>query len=172
MKSKVTYFKVFFLVITSLLIMSCEKHDPNQEKKNIEEATVVVKKIFEASNNFQFLKGLDYYSDTKEAYFVSDGTINSLEDLRKTYSQIGPSVEELHNTILGWNVQVLSEEVIVFTLPVRLKIKLKNIEAYTGELIWSAVLKKNQKGEWKVVQSHESWLNCCEAMKAMSGDQS
>ncbi len=77
-------------------------------QKIIETTSSVVNKIFEASNNKQFLKGLDYYSDDKDAFFVSSGSIKSLDELKESYIIAGASVEDLHNEILEWNVNVLN----------------------------------------------------------------
>lgn len=129
-------------------------------------ATDVVKKVFAYSNNYDFESGLNYYSETTNSYFITDGIIHSLSDLKKAYKAIGPSVETLHNTIESWHVKVLSPDIVTFTLPVKLKLKLKGIPEYNGELIWTATLQK-QADQWMIVQSHESWLNCAEVAAAM-----
>lgn len=133
----------------------------------IESASNVVKKIFEASNNKHYLKGLDYYSDDKNAFFVSNGKIQSLDELRSSYVIAGKGVEDLHNEILAWNSRVLSENLVSFTLPVKLRLKLKGIPEYTGQINWSALVQKID-GKWLVVQSHESWVNSAEVAKALS----
>lgn len=138
------------------------------DKRNItDEASAIVTKIFEASNNKQYLKGLDYYSAAKDAYFVSSGSIKSLEELKVSYEIAGSAVEDLHNDILEWNVNVLSADLVSFTLPVKLRLKLKGIKEYTGQIFWSALL-QNVNGQWLVVQSHESWLNAAEMTKALT----
>ena len=109
---------------------------------------------------------LNHYSDNSKSYYVTDGIMHSLADLKKAYKNIGPSVEELHNTIESWNVQVLSSNIVTFSLPVKLKLKLKGIPEYTGQLIWTATLQK-QDEQWIIVQSHESWLNCAEVAAAL-----
>jgi hypothetical protein len=138
-----------------------------EKRQIIQTASLVVTKIFEASNNKQYLQGLDYYSDDDNAYFVSDGVVNSLDDLKKSYVIAGAAVEDLHNEILQWNSKVLSADLISFTLPVKLRLKLKGIPEYTGQIIWSAILQKVE-GKWLVVQSHESWLNAAEVAKALT----
>ena len=90
----------------------------------------------------QFLKGLDHYSDDKNAYYVSDGVISSLDQLKKAYAAVGPTVEVINNEILEWNSKVLSPELVSFTLPVKLTLKLQGKPEYTGQIIWSALLKK------------------------------
>ena len=138
------------------------------EKQDIIKTTSsIVNKIFEASNNKQYLKGLDYYANDDDACFVSGGAILSLEQLKASYEQAGAMVEDLHNDILEWKVNVLSEELVSFTLPVKLRLKLIGIKEYTGQIFWSAVLKKINN-EWLVVQSHESWLNAAEMTQALT----
>lgn len=130
-------------------------------------ATRVVKKVFEYSNNLDFETGLNFYSETSNSYFITDGLMHSLKDLKKAYKDIGPSVEELHNTIESWNVKVLSPDIVVFTLPVKLKLKLKGIPEFNGQLVWTATLQK-QKDQWMIIQSHESWLNCSDVAAALT----
>lgn len=159
------------LITISLLSQSCQESKNQltevQKQKITESASEVVKKVFEYSNNMDFEKGLNHYSKTSNSYFINDGMIHSLTDLRKAYRQIGPSVEDLHNTIESWNVQVLSKDLVTFTLPVKLKLKLKGIPEYNGQLIWTATVQKQEDG-WKIVQSHESWLNCAEVASALT----
>ena len=130
-------------------------------------ASEVVKKVFEYSNNMDFETGLNHYSEAPNSYFIADGIIHSLSDLKKAYKDVGPSVEELHNTIESWNVQILSPNIITFTLPVKLKLKLKGIPEFNGQLIWTATLKK-ELNRWVIVQSHESWLYCAEVAAALT----
>lgn len=160
------------ILICSLgLMLSCNQTSkdlsPAQKKEMIESATAVVKKVFEASNNMQFEKGLDYYAPDADSYYVSDGQISSLSDLRTAYRQIGPAVEVLHNKITAWNVTIISENTVSFTLPVELKLKLKDLPEYNGKLIWSAIVQK-RNDEWVIIQSHESWLNCAEVAAALT----
>lgn len=133
----------------------------------IDDASLVVIQIFEASNNKHFLQGLDYYSTDKDAYFVSGGAIKTLEQLKSSYAIAGASVEDLHNDILEWNIKVLSPELVSFTLPVKLRLKFKGIKEYTGQIFWSAVLQKVGE-QWLVVQSHESWLDAVEMAQALT----
>jgi ketosteroid isomerase-like protein len=138
-----------------------------QTQEIINSATEVVKKVFEYSNNMDFETGLNHYSETSNSYFITDGIMHSLADLRKSYQSVGPAVEELHNSIESWNVKVLSPDVVTFTLPVKLKLKLKGMPEYNGQLIWTATLQK-QEDRWMIVQSHESWLNCAEVTAALT----
>jgi len=138
------------------------------EKEEISKsAKGVVTKVFEYSNNMDFETGLNHYSDDPNAYFISDGVMHSLAGLREAYQAVGPSVEVLHNTIKSWHIQVLSSEVATVTLPVMLKLKLKGVPEFNGELTWTATLQK-QNEEWLIVQSHESWLNCAQVSAALT----
>lgn len=162
---------LILLCSISILNQSCKRTDDQlteaETQEIINEASEVVRKVFEYSNNMDFETGLDHYSENSNSYFITDGTMHSLADLRKAYREIGPSVEELHNTIESWNAQVISTDAVTFTLPVTLKLKLKGVPEYTGELIWTATLQK-QENKWVIVQSHESWLNCTEVTAALT----
>lgn len=138
-----------------------------QQQEIINAASAVVKEVFEYSNNLDFEKGLNHYSENSNSYFIVDGIIHSLSDLKKAYRDIGPAVEALHNTIESWNIQVLSPNVVTFTLPVQLKLKLKRIPEFNGQLIWTATLQK-QEDRWVIVQSHESWVNCADVAVALT----
>ena len=164
--------KILIILCTiCLLNQSC--HGPENQLTEVQtleiinSATEVVKKVFEYSNNMDFETGLNHYSETSNSYFISDGIMQSLADLKENYKNIGPEVEELHNTIESWNVKVLSPDVVTFTLPVKLKLKLKRTPEFKGQLVWTATLQK-QEDRWMIVQSHESWLNCAEVTAALN----
>ncbi|MEP1445736.1 MAG: nuclear transport factor 2 family protein [Paraglaciecola sp.] len=163
---KVVMTLLIFMVNYSLVVNASELSKA-EKQKIIETTSSIVDQIFEAANNKQFLRGLDYYSDDENAFFVSDGQINSLDDLKKSYAAVGSSVEDLHNDIIEWNAKVLSAELVSFTLPVKLRLKITGIPEYTGQIIWSALL-QNVDGQWLVVQSHESWLDCAKVAKALT----
>lgn len=154
-----------------LLNIACQNQEteltPTEMQQITESATEVVKQVFEYSNNMDFESGLNHYSASADAYFITDGIMHSLTDLKKAYKAVGPSVEDLHNTIESWNVQVLSSDIVTFTLPVRLMLKLKGVPEYTGQLIWTATLQK-QGDQWVIVQSHESWLDCAAVATALT----
>lgn len=153
--------------MTKLSTTHAEALNDTQKHKIVAATTEVVNHIFNAANEKRYLDGLNYYSSEQNAFFVSDGKIQSLEQLKESYEIAGAAVEDLHNEILEWNVNVLSEELVTFTLPVKLRLKLKGVKEYTGQIIWSAVIKKID-GQWLVVQSHESWLNAAEMAQALS----
>jgi len=155
------------IFMTNISSGSTEQLTDTEKKKIIETTSSIVSKIFEASNNKRYLQGLDYYSDASDAYFVSSGSIKSLDELKESYVIAGASVEDLHNDILEWNVKVLSAELVSFTLPVKLRLKFKGIKEYTGQLFWSAILQK-AGDQWLVVQSHESWLDAVEMANALA----
>lgn len=152
-------------------MMACQKGEERlsraEEIEMIESAKRTVEKVFECSNNLKFLEGLKYYSGDADNYYTNNGEIVSLDELKESYSQIGPSVEILSNSIDSWNSTVLSKNTVAFTLPIHLKIKLKGIPEYNGQLVWSGIVQKREE-EWWIVQSHESWLNCVEVIGALS----
>lgn len=156
-----------FLLVTN----GCkdEKSRPTESEINatIEAAKSTVQKVFEASNNHQFLEGLHYYSGDSDAYYTSNGEVFNLQELKKSYSAIGPSVEVLENSIVSWNATFISENTVAFTLPVRLKMKLVGVPEYNGQLVWSCIVQKRD-GQWQIIQSHESWLNCVEVATALT----
>ena len=161
---------VFILFPLFFINESCQTNHKELTESNIKEiigsASEVVKKVFDYSNDLDFETGLNHYSDVPNAYFITDGKMKSLSDLRREYRAVGPSVESLHNKIESWNAQVLNEHVVNFTLPVQLTLKMKGIPEYSGKLIWTATLHKLDN-EWMIVQSHESWLNCAEVAAAL-----
>lgn len=152
-------------------IMGCQKEETtiSQAEKNeiIESAKLTVQKVFECSNNLKFISGLDYYSEDSDSYFTNNGEIFSLDQLKESYTQIGSSVEILENSIDSWNSTVLSKNTVAFTLPIHLRIKLKGIPEYNGQLVWSGTVQK-RNGDWLIIHSHESWLNCVEVTAALS----
>ena len=99
--------------------------------------------------------------------YTNNGTILTLDDLKKSYNQIGSSVEVLENTINSWNSIVLSKNTVAFTLPISIKIKLVGIPEYNGHLVWSGIVQKRNE-KWMIIQSHESWLNCLEVASALT----
>ena len=159
------------LCLICIASQSCQRAEEQlteiQKQEITSSATEVVKKVFDYSNNMDFESGLNHYSEAPNSYYITDGIMHSLSDLKKAYKDIGPSVEELHNTIESWNVQILSPNIVAFTLPVNLKLKLKGIPEFNGQLIWTATLEK-QEDRWMIVQSHESWLNCADAAAALT----
>lgn len=165
MRSLVVAVAVFTL---GLSCTQTDTHLTTSEKEQIiASATEVVKEVFDHSNNMDFEAGLIHYSSSPHSYYITDGVMHTLSDLRQAYKKVGPSVEALHNTIESWNVDVLSSSEVTVTLPVKLKLKLKGIPEYTGKLIWTATLQK-QENKWVIVQSHESWLNCAEVALALT----
>ncbi|WP_282042739.1 hypothetical protein [Winogradskyella flava] len=164
------YENLIFIFLVGILtfFQSCKGNLKDLHNKSIiDSAKITVEKVFESSNNLKFLDGLNYYSDDKDAYYSNNGTILTLADLKKSYSQIGESVEILNNSIESWNSTILSENTVAFTLPINLKIKLKETPEYNGQLVWSGIVQK-RNNKWMIIQSHESWLNCVEASSALT----
>lgn len=160
-----------FLILTIIFTQSCQKRKSNltnlEKIAIINSAKVTVEKVFELSNNLKFIDGLNYYSGDSDAYYTNNGTILTLADLKKSYSQIGSSVGVLENSIDKWNSTFISENTVAFTLPIHLKIKLVGIPEYNGKLVWSGIVQKRNK-RWMIIQSHESWLNCIEVLSALT----
>lgn len=138
-----------------------------EKNEIVESAKLTVQKVFECSNDLKFINGLDYYSEDSDSYYTNNGQIFSLRELRKSYSQIGSLVEILENSIDSWNSTVLSKNTVAFSLPIHLRIKLKGIAEYNGQLVWSGIVQK-RNGRWLIIQSHESWLNCVAVTAALS----
>ena len=160
----------FLILISVLTFNSCtsNEHLTDEQKAQVtNESTLVVQKIFNASNEMRFLEGLNFYADEEDALFVTDGKAKNLKELKEEYEVAGALVEDLENTILQWHTKVLSDKTVLFTLEVQLRLKLKDYEEYTGKLTWTATLKKYDD-KWLVVQSHESWMDVAEMIKAFS----
>jgi len=162
---------IYLLMGSAVFSQSCRNKKSElteaDKKTIINSAKGTVQKVFDASNNLKFLEGLNYYSGDADAYYTNNGTVLTLNDLKKSYSDIGSSVEVLENVIDRWNATILSENTVAFTLPIHLKIKLAGISEYNGQLVWSGIVRK-RKDRWVIVQSHESWLNCVEVMSALT----
>jgi len=165
--------KSILLLLSGLMlfVISCQNQQINltesQKKSIIDSAKVTVQSVFDASNNLKFVEGLDYYSEDVDTYYTNNGSILTLKELKASYSAIGSSVEILENKIDSWNTTFLSQNTVAFTLPIRLKIKLKDIPEYHGKLIWSGIVQK-RNNKWVIIQSHESWLNCAEVLQALT----
>ena len=162
---------LILLVGIMFFVESCQNKKlelTDLEKSSIiDSAKVTVQKVFDASNNLKFLDGLNYYSGDSDTYYSSNGTVLTLEELKDSYRQISSSIEVMKNTIERWNATILSHNTVAFTLPVQMKIKLIGISEYSGQLIWTGIVQK-RNGKWQIIQSHESWLNCAEAMSALT----
>ena len=70
------------------------------------------------------------------------------------------ALEDLHNTIESWDIHVLSKDIVTFTLPVTLKLKLKGIPEFEGKLIWTATLQNHFVKEFPFV-GLKSWSTYC-----------
>jgi hypothetical protein len=162
---------VTLLIGTVVFTQSCENKKNRltdlEKELIIDSAKITVQKVFESSNNLKFIDGLKYYSGDSDTYFTNNGVILTLSDLKKSYSQIGSSVEFLENSIDNWNSTFISENTVAFTLPIHLKIKLVGISEYEGQLVWTGIVQK-RNNNWMIIQSHESWLNCVEVASALT----
>ena len=162
---------LMFILVSLVLSQSCKNKTTSltdsYKKAIIDSAKITVEKVFESSNSLKFLDGLKYYSDDEDTYYTNNGTILTLADLKKSYSQIGTSVEILNNSIKSWNSTILSENTVAFTLPINLKIRLKGTPEYNGQLVWSGIVQK-RNNKWMIIQSHESWLNCVEVYSTLT----
>lgn len=169
---KIFLASIFFGIL--MLMQACRgeiEMTDSERSETIQSARAMVQKVFEHSDNLDFLKGLGHYSSDSDAFYANNGMIFSLENLKDSYGEIGSSIESLSNSIDEWKSLVLSRDTVVFTLPVHLKIKLKGKPEYKGQLVWSGVVHKSN-GKWRVVQSHESWLNPVEAAAALNSTES
>ena len=164
---KYIFFSILICFFTFNSCTSNELLTDEQKAQVINESTLVVQKIFNASNEMRFLEGLNFYADEDDALFVTDGKAKNLKELKEEYKVAGALVEDLENTILKWHTKVLSDKTVLFTLEVQLRLKLKDNKEYTGKLTWTATLQK-YNDKWLVVQSHESWMDAAEMIKAFS----
>ena len=165
------WISVFVVIVAVVITQSCQTKQNEMTELNKQmlanEAFEIVSKVFEYSNNFDFESGLNHYSADVASFYVSDGVPHRLDDLKKAYKQAGAMVEVLENTINKWDAQVLSEDLISFTLQVSLQLKFKGLKEYTGNIVWTGLLQK-QGNDWVIIQSHESWQNCAEMASVLS----
>lgn len=131
-------------------------------------ARSVVREVFDRANKLDFAGAFQAYSDDPDARYAESGFLYpSVDSLRKTYATLQPTLEMVENTVISWNVLVLGEDVAAMTLPVHLRIKAKGRQPYIGEYVWSGIVQRRAAG-WKVVQSHESYLEADKVMAAIT----
>ena len=86
--NKISIFTLFIGII--IFTQSCQNEKRNltqlNKKSIINSAKITVQKVFESSNNLKFTDGLNYYSGDADAYYTNNGTILTLDDLKKSYS--------------------------------------------------------------------------------------
>jgi ketosteroid isomerase-like protein len=131
-------------------------------------AKVVAKGIFDNANKLDFPAAFKAYSADPDARYAENGVLyTSLDSMRKAYADFAPTLESVENTVDSWDVLVLGEDAAAMTLPVHLRIKAKGRPEYKGQYVWSGLVQK-RGGSWKLIQSHESWLDADKVMAALA----
>lgn len=134
----------------------------------IDTARAVAERVFAASNRLDFTAALQEYSPDADARFVENGSLfPTLDSMRAAYAAFSPMLDSLQNRIERWDILVLGRDAALLTLPVSLRIKAKDLPAYSGSYVWTALVQR-RSGAWKVVSSHESWLNAAEVIAALT----
>ena len=156
----------------AFLCSACHKEGKQltelEKKTIIDSAKTVVKKVFDLSNRLEYKKALLYYSGDNDTRYIDNGSIYpSFDAMKKEYELVGPSMELVENKIQKWDAVFLGNEAVSFTLPIRLKLKVKGLPSYEGQYIWSGIVQK-RKGKWLIIQSHASWLNYAEVIAALT----
>lgn len=131
-------------------------------------ARMIVQDVFNKSNRLDFMAALTSYSPDADARYIENGVlIPSFDALKKEYAELGPTLDSLANTVDSLNVLVLATDAAAVTAPVHFRIKAKGRPAYTGQYVWSGIVQR-RRGAWKIVQSHESWVNAQDVMAALA----
>lgn len=164
-------FKNLLSFFFAILTWSCQPSNNLTEAQKTaiaDSARVVVQKVFDYSNKLNYKAALHFYSADADTRYIDNGSIYpSLAAMKEAYDQVGPNMELVENKIASWNTMVLAEDAVAFTLPIRLKLKAKGLPEYEGNFVWSGIVQKRM-GEWKIIQSHESWENYAEVIAALS----
>lgn len=164
-------FKTILSLAFAFLACSCQPASTFTEAQKTaiaDSARVVVQKVFDYSNKLDYKTALQFYSADADTRYIDNGSIYpSLAAMKDAYDQVGPTMELVENKVSSWDAVVLAEDAVAFTLPIRLRLKAKGLPEYEGNFVWSGIVQK-RNGEWKIIQSHESWQNYAEVIAALS----
>jgi ketosteroid isomerase-like protein len=140
-----------------------------ESDKSIVEDSVraVLHKVIAASNSLDFKKAVVNYSSDADAVYIENGSRYTFQEFYKMYEEMGPNLEVLENKFDDERVTVLSNDAALVTAAFHFKIKAKGGPEYNGSYQWSGVIQK-RNSKWLIINSHESWLNFAEAMKALT----
>ena len=159
---------LLFLVL-AIFAFSCQPATlTDAQKSAIADSTKsVLRAVLTNADKLDFSAALQFNSGDADARFIENGVLfPSLDALKKAYADIGPIVESLKNNVDAWDIIVLGPDAVSFTVPSHFSIKTKGRPQYNVQCVWSGVVHR-RGGTWKIVQSHESWLNAEQAMAAI-----
>ena len=169
---KTSFLSLVFLAV-AVLAFSCQPQSStltDSQKAAIADSTkALLRSMLASSDKLDFQTALQLYSAEADARYVENGVIfRSLDAMKKAYAEFAPILESLQNNVDAWDVMVLGADVVSFTLPIHFSIKAKGRPEYKGQCVWSGVVQR-RGGTWKMVQTHESWVNPEQAMAAIMG---
>ena len=86
--------------------------------------------------------------------------------MKKGYVDLAPTLESLQNTLDAMDVLVLGPDAASVTAPFHFTFKPKGRPEYKAQGVFSVIVQR-RAGSWKIVQSHESWVNADQVMAAL-----
>jgi hypothetical protein len=166
--------KSFLVALTIIMFALCAISCQPQQKPLTEaqlaaiadSAKAVVQSMLARADELDFKGYFDGYATDTDVRCVENGSLHpSLDFMKKAYADLQPAFESLHNTADSWEITVLSSDAVVITMPKHFTFKPKGLPEFKAQSVWSGVL-QHRGGKWKIIQSHESWLNPEQIMAA------
>jgi len=155
----------------AIFAFSCQPRSSaltDSQKAAIADSTKsLLRAVLTNSDKLDFAAALQFYSGDADARFIENGALfPSLDAMKKAYADFAPILESLKNNVDSWDIMVLGADAVSFTAPIHFSFKAKGRPQYNGQYVWSGIVQR-RGGTWKLVQTHESWLNFEQAMAAI-----
>lgn len=165
-----TLFIGMAIIVFALFAFSCQPQPTTlsqaQKAAIADSAKAVVQMMLSNADKLDFVSCFNGYATDADARFVENGSLHpSLDEMKKSYADMKPMFESLHNTPDSWDVIVLGSDAVVITMPEHFTFKPKGLPEYKAQGVWSGVIQR-RGGKWAIVQSHESWVNPEQVMAA------
>ena len=138
------------------------------QKAAIEDsAKAVVNAVIANANKLDFNAYFQFYSADADGRYIENGSMSpSLDEMKKGYIDLAPTLESLQNTVDAIDVLVLGPDAASLTVPFHFSFKPKGHPEYKAQGVFSVIVQR-RAGSWKIVQSHESWVNPEQVMAAL-----
>ena len=159
------------LFASAIFLFSCQPQpvglSDSQKAAITDSVRTVLRSILTSSDKLDFPAAFQFYTNDTDARYTENGVLfPSLDAMKKSYAEFAPIIESLQNNVDAWDVVVLGPYVVSFTLPIHFSMKTKGRPLYKGQYVWSGVIQR-RGGNWKMVQTHESWVNFDHVMAAI-----
>jgi hypothetical protein len=158
------------LVISAVCAFSCQPQPTSlteaQKVAIADSAKAVVQLMLSYADKLEFGPYFSVYSTDADVRCIENGSLYpSLDSMKSTYMQMQLLVESPSNTPDAWNMTVLGTDAVSITMPFHFTFKPKGLPEYKGQGVWSGIVQR-RGGKWRIIQSHESWVNPEQAMAA------